>query len=77
MRPITGHELATAVEEWSAATAVQGGYLGEVRATVQLQRLLDQALAEAVTDARKRHATWDDVAAAAGISRQGASKRWG
>jgi hypothetical protein len=51
--------------------------LSDVQRHAQLAAEAERQLADAVAAARGAGASWADVAAATGITRQGAQQRWG
>jgi hypothetical protein len=54
------------------------GDLEDLAELLKLRELLDDQIAYVITESRDSHGrSWADIGHAAGISRQGAQRRWG
>lgn len=76
MRPIRTVEFEMASADVGIAVAAND-LLSELRAVNALNEMLREIALETMSDARARGHSWDQIAAALGVSRQAAQKRSG
>lgn len=72
----TGPQLRRTLERWLAAEQEPQTRLDAVRAAAEVRRIADEVLEQRVVEARSFHHSWSDIAAAVGVTRQSAHRRW-
>ncbi|OUZ07553.1 hypothetical protein BHE97_16520 [Aeromicrobium sp. PE09-221] len=76
---LTDHEALDRIEEIDPTTAPtrDATATDRIAAAVAERAAAEQAITEAVHDARARGVTWVEIATALGVSHQGARQRYG
>lgn len=73
----TGPYLRMVARVLSAAgSRVADADPADLTALLELRELVDAAILEAVRGLRRNGSTWEEIGAAAGITRQGAIRHW-
>lgn len=72
----TGPELRALLEGWLAAENEPQTRLQALHTAAQVSRLAEEVLTQRVIEARSFYRSWSQIAAAVGITKQSANRRW-
>lgn len=72
----TDSQLRTALARWLETEEGEQDRLEAIRTVVEVAALAEEVLAQRVLEARAFNRSWAEIAAAVGVTRQSAYRRW-
>lgn len=73
---LTGPELRALLSGWLAAESEPQTRLQALHTAAQVARLAEEMLTQRVMEARSFNRSWSQIAAAVGVTKQSANRRW-